>query len=149
MVDSTTLQSQLLSSRGLSILAALVADLALAWLLLAHREFNPSSDQSEGFWLPVLIGFAIYAVLQMWTLATVTSTGDDFAAAVDKLVSLSPLLLVIVIEIFWFARGTPLTWRYHVVVVIVAAYSITDYFSTDITNQRLRSRQIGLGSTIQ
>jgi apolipoprotein N-acyltransferase len=136
----------MLSSRGLSILAALVADIALAWLLLVHKAFSPDAGQIEGFWLPILIGFAAYAILQMWTLATVTSTGDDFAAAIDKLVSLSPLLLVLIVEVFWVARGEALTWRYHVVALLVGLYAITDYFSTDITNQRLRSRQIGLGS---
>lgn len=141
-----TMQSQILSSRGLSILAALVADVALAWLLLLHKDFAPSSEQIEMFWLPILIGFAIYAILQMWTLATVTSTGDDFAAAIDKLVSLSPLLLVIIVEVFWIARGEALTWRFHIVAVLVGLYAVTDYFSTDITNQRLRSRQIGLPS---
>src|SRR5579871_1547021 len=109
------LQAQILTARGLSIMAALLADLALAWLLVVHKDFNPGSEQSENFWLPMLIGFAVYAIVQMWTLATVTSTGDDFAAAIDKLVSLSPLLLVIIVEIFWVARGTPLTWRYHIV----------------------------------
>jgi hypothetical protein len=59
---------------------------------------------------------------------------------------LSPLLLVIIVEVFWIARGEALTWRFHIVAVLVGLYAITDYFSTDITNQRLRSRQIGLPS---
>ncbi len=143
-----TLHSQLLSSRGISILAALVADLALLWLLIVHKDFSPTSEQAESFWLPILIGFALYSILQIWTLATVTGSGDDFAAALDKFIALSPLVLVAVVEAYWFgaSHGAALTWRHHLVVILVGLFAITDFFSTDITNQRLRSRQIGFGT---
>ena len=133
------------SSRGLSISAALIVDIALILLMTLWHGYQPSD--AETFWVGLLIAFTAYAVLQQWTLSTMTGRGDDFTAAADKFIALSPLVVVAVIEAYWLgAVGVgALSWRLHLVGAICAIFAITDFFSTDITNQRLRSRQIDMG----
>lgn len=133
------------SSRGISIIAALLVDFGLAFLFLFGRTYEISG---ETFWVVVLVTFAAYAVLQIWTLSTMTGRGDDFTAAADKFIALSPLVIVAILEAYLLgARGIgTISWRLHLIAAIYAIFALTDFFSTDITNQRLRTRQIDVGS---
>ena len=137
----------LLTSRGLSIAGAIVVDIGLVYLLFGQQKYNPPVGDTEAFWVRVLFGFAAYAILQIWTLATVTGRGDDFTAALDKFIALSPLGVVGVSEAYWMGADSifALSWRHHLVAILWSIFAVTDFFSTDITNQRLRSRQIGFG----
>jgi hypothetical protein len=40
-----------------------------------------------------------------------------------------------------------LTWRHHAVAALWSAFALTDFFATDITNQRLRARQFNVGDS--
>jgi hypothetical protein len=135
------------SSRGISILAALAVDVGLVWLLYFRANFDPPVGAAEMFWVRVLAAFGAYTVLQQWTLANQTGRGDDLTAALDKFVAASPIVVAAVIEAYWLgAAGTEaLTWRHHAVAVLWSAFAITDFFATDITNQRLRARQFNVG----
>src|SRR5215470_7788968 len=135
------------SSRSISILAALAVDAGLIWLLLLRANFNPPLGEAEMFWVRVISGFGVYAVMQQWTLANQTGRGDDFTAALDKFVAASPLVVAAVIEAYWLgAEGTAaLSWRHHAVAALWSAFALTDFFATDITNQRLRARQFNVG----
>jgi hypothetical protein len=137
------------SSRSLSILAALAVDVGLVWLLFFRANFNPPLGEAEMFWVRVLAAFGAYTVLQQWTLANQTGRGDDFTAALDKFVAASPLVVAAVIEAYWLgAEGlNALTWRHHAVAALWSAFAVTDFFATDITNQRLRARQFNVGDT--
>jgi hypothetical protein len=137
------------SSRSLSILAALAVDAGLVWLLFFRASFNPPLGEAEMFWVRVLAAFGAYTVLQQWTLANQTGRGDDFTAALDKFVAASPLVVAAVIEAYWLgAEGlNALTWRHHAVAALWSAFAVTDFFATDITNQRLRARQFNVGDT--
>jgi hypothetical protein len=137
------------SSRSLSILAALAVDVGLVWLLFFRANFNPPLGEAEMFWVRVLAAFGAYTVLQQWTLANQTGRGDDFTAALDKFVAASPLVAAAVIEAYWLgAEGlNALTWRHHAVAALWSAFAVTDFFATDITNQRLRARQFNVGDT--
>jgi hypothetical protein len=88
-----------------------------------------------------------HAVLQQWTLANQTGRGDDITAALDKFVAASPIVVAAVIEAYWLgAEGSAaLSWRHHAVAALWSAFAITDFFATDITNQRLRARQFNVG----
>jgi hypothetical protein len=138
-----TFGSHWLGARGLSILAALIADIGLVVLLLARWDYAPPANEVEWFWVIILATFGFYAILQIWTLATVTGRGDDFMAAMDKFIALSPLGIILVLEAYWLGAGNfhALSWRHHFVAILWAAFAVTDFFSTDITNQRLRSRE--------
>ena len=135
------------SARGISILAALALDAALVWLLYFRAKYNPPVGEAEMFWVRVVAAFGVYAILQQWTLATQTGRGDDFSAAMDKFVAASPIVVAAVIEAYWLgAEGLgALTWRHHAVAALWSAYALTDFFATDITNQRLRARQFNVG----
>ena len=137
------------SSRSLSILAALAVDAGLVWLLFFRASFNPPLGEAEMFCVRVLAAFGAYTVLQQWTLANQTGRGDDFTAALDKFVAASPLVVAAVIEAYWLgAEGlNALTWRHHAVAALWSAFAVTDFFATDITNQRLRARQFNVGDT--
>ena len=137
------------SSRSLSILAALAVDAGLVWLLFFRASFNPPLGEAEMFWVRVLAAFGAYTVLQQWTLANQTGRGDDFTAALDKFVAASPLVVAAVIEAYWLgAEGlNALTWRHHAVAALWSAFAVTDFFATDITNQRLRARQFNVGDS--
>jgi hypothetical protein len=135
------------SSRSISIVAALAVDVGLVWLLFFRANFNPPVGEAEMFWVRVLAAFGAYTVLQQWTLANQTGRGDDFTAALDKFVAASPLVVAAVIEAYWLgAEGlAALTWRHHAVAALWSAFAVTDFFATDITNQRLRARQFNVG----
>ena len=79
-----------------------------------------------------------------------TGRGDDFTAALDKFVAASPIVVAAVIEAYWLgAHGLEaLTWRHHAVAVLWSAFAVTDFFATDITNQRLRARQFNVGDSV-
>jgi len=136
-----------LTSRSISILAALAVDGGLVWLLLLRANFNPPVGEAEMFWVRVLAAYGAYTVLQQWTLANMSGRGDDISAALDKFVAASPLVIVFVIEAYWLgAEGVnALSWRHHTVAALWSAFAITDFFATDITNQRLRARQFNVG----
>jgi len=135
------------SSRTISILAALAVDVGLVWLLFFRAKYNPPVGEAEMFWVRVIEAFGAYAVLQQWTLANQTGRGDDFSAALDKFVAASPIVVAAVIEAYWLgAEGSAaLSWRHHAVALLWAAFALTDFFATDITNQRLRARQFNVG----
>lgn len=135
------------TSRTISILAALAVDAGLVWLLYVRAQYNPPIGEAEMFWVRVLAGFGVYAVVQQWTLANQTGRGDDFSAALDKFVAASPLVIAAIVEAYWLgALGIGvLTWRHHAVAALWAAFAVTDFFATDITNQRLRARQFNVG----
>jgi hypothetical protein len=120
------------SARTISIFAALLVDAGLVWLLYFRAGYNPPVGEAEMFWVRVVAGFAIYCILQQWTLASQTGRGDDFSA---------------VIEAYWLgAHGADaLSWRHHAVAALWSAFALTDFFATDITNQRLRARQFNVG----
>jgi len=135
------------SERTISILAALLVDAGLVWLLYFRATYNPPVGEAEMFWVRVVAGFAIYCILQQWTLASQTGRGDDFSAALDKFIAASPIVVAAVIEAYWLgAQGADaLSWRHHAVAALWSAFALTDFFATDITNQRLRARQFNVG----
>ena len=138
-----------LSSRTISILAALAVDAGLVWLLFFRAKYNPPVGEAEMFWVRVVAAFGAYAVLQQWTLANQTGKGDDFSAALDKFVAASPIVVAAVIEAYWLGAEGPnaLSWRHHAVALLWSAFALTDFFATDITNQRLRARQFNVGDS--
>jgi hypothetical protein len=135
------------SARSLSILAALAVDAGLVWLLFFRARYNPPVGEAELFWVRIMVAFAGYAILQQWTLATQTGRGDDFSAAFDKFVAASPLVVAAVLEAYWIGAESisALSWRHHAVAAMWSAFAVTDFFATDITNQRLRARQFNVG----
>jgi hypothetical protein len=85
--------------------------------------------------------------LQQWTLANQSGRGDDFSAALDKFFAISPLAVAAVLEAYWIGAESisALSWRHHGVAALWSVFAITDFFATDITNQRLRARQFNVG----
>jgi hypothetical protein len=117
-------------------------------LRLQQQEgLTETCGEAELFWVRVIAAFGFYAVLQQWTLANQTGRGDDITAALDKFVAASPIVVAAVIEAYWLgAEGSAaLSWRHHAVAALWSAFAITDFFATDITNQRLRARQFNVG----
>jgi hypothetical protein len=112
--------------------------------------YNPPVGEAEMFWVRVIAAFGVYAVLQQWTLANQTGRGDDLSAALDKFVAASPIVVAAVIEAYWLgAHGwDALSWRHHAVAALWSAFAVTDFFATDITNQRLRARQFNMGEAV-
>ncbi len=135
------------SSRAFSIILAVTADAGLA-LLLFQRNWIWSTDDIEPFWVRQFIAFAIYSSLQLWTLAYQTGRGDELAATIDKVFAASPAIVTALIQMYWIGHdsGATLSWRQHVVSGLWAVFSIADFFATDITNQRLRMRQLNLAA---
>jgi hypothetical protein len=135
------------SARTISIFAALGVGAGLVWLLYFRAKYNPSVGDAELFWVRVLAAFGVYAILQQWTLASQTGRGDDFSAALDKFFAASPIVVAAVIEAYWLgAEGIgALSWRHHAIAALWSAFALTDFFATDITNQRLRARQFNVG----
>jgi hypothetical protein len=133
------------SSRAVSIVLAVLADANLA-LLLFQQNWIWSAQDVEPFWVKQFIAFAAYSSLQLWTLAYQTGRGDEFGATVDKVFAASPSIVTALIQMYWIGHnfaGT-LSWRQHAVSAIWTVFSIADFFATDITNQRLRMRQLNL-----
>jgi len=133
------------SSRSFSIVLSLVADANLILLLLKKNWIAPDTD-IEPFWVEQFIVFALYGALQLWTLAYQTGRGDELAATVDKIFAASPAILTGLIQMYWLGHGSAasLSWRQHLVSALWSAFAIADFFATDITNQRLRMRQLNL-----
>jgi hypothetical protein len=135
------------TSRSLSILAALAVDIGLVWLLYFNAHYDPAPVDAERFWVGMLVAFGTYAVLQQWTLANQTGRGDDFSAALDKFFAISPLAVAAVLVAYWVGAQSlsALSWRHLTIAVLWAVFAVTDFFATDITNQRLRARQFNVG----
>ena len=133
------------SSRAVSIVLAVIADAGLV-LLLSKHDWVSSPYDVEPFWVKQFIAFAIYSSLQLWTLAYQTGRGDEFAATIDKVFAASPTIVTALVQMYWIGHnaGATLSWRQHVVSAVWAVFSIADFFATDITNQRLRMRQLNL-----
>jgi hypothetical protein len=133
------------SSRAVSIVLAVLADAGLA-LLLFRQNWISSMQDLEPFWVKQFIAFAVYAALQLWSLAYQTGRGDEFAATVDKVFAASPAIVTALIQMYWIGHNSAatLSWRQHVVAAVWTVFSIADFFATDITNQRLRMRQLNL-----
>jgi hypothetical protein len=114
-------------------------------LLLSQRNWT-STDDIEPFWVRQFIAFAIYSALQLWTLAYQTGRGDEFAVTIDKVFAASPAIVTALIQMYWIGHdsGATLSWRQHMVSGLWSVFAIADYFATDITNQRLRMRQLNL-----
>ena len=138
---------RILTGRSISILAAIAVDLGLVWLLYFRASYDPPVGEAELFWVRVLAAFGVYAVLQQWTLANQSGRGDDVSAAVDKFFAISPLAVAAVLEAYWIGADSigALSWRHHAVPVLWSVFALTDFFATDITNQRLRARQFNVG----
>jgi hypothetical protein len=135
-----------MSSRSLSILLALLVDAGLVLLLFRWRWTTVAAD-IEPFWVEQFTAFAVYSTLQLWTLAYQTGRGDEFAATIDKVFAASPAIVTALIQMYWIghdAAGSSLSWRQHVVSALWSAFAIADFLATDITNQRLRMRQLNL-----
>jgi len=82
----------------------------------------------------------------LWTLAYQTGRGDEFAATIDKVFAASPAIVTALVQMYWIGHDSAatLSWRQHVVSAVWAVFSVADFFATDITNQRLRMRQLNL-----
>ncbi|MBO0753274.1 MAG: hypothetical protein J2P53_14245 [Bradyrhizobiaceae bacterium] len=135
------------SSRSFSIILALVADGILILLLFRRHWIAPTTD-IEPFWVEQFVAFAIYSALQLWTLAYQTGRGDELAATVDKVFAASPAIVTALIQMYWMGHdaSASLTWRQHVVSALWSLFAIADFFATDVTNQRLRLRQLNLAT---
>ncbi len=134
-----------LSSRSFSIVLSLLADANLILLLFKKNWIAPAAD-IEPFWVEQFTVFAIYAALQLWTLAYQTGRGEELAATVDKIFAASPAIVTGLIQMYWLGHdaAASLSWRQHMVSALWSAFAIADFFATDITNQRLRMRQLNL-----
>lgn len=115
--------------------------------MFVQAKYNPPVGEAEMFWVQMIAAFGAYAVLQQWTLANQTGRGDDLSSALDKFVAASPIVVGAVIEAYWIgAEGSgALSWRHHAVAVLWSAFAISDFFATDITNQRFKARQFNVG----
>lgn len=133
------------SSRAVSILLALLADAGLVFLLF-QQNWISSTEKIEPFWVRQFIIFAAYSAIQLWTLAYQAGRGDEFAATIDKVFAASPAIVTALIQMYWIGHNSAatLSWRQHIVSAIWIVFSIADFFATDITNQRLRMRQLNL-----
>jgi hypothetical protein len=133
------------SSRSFSIMLAVLADASLVLLLFRKNWITPPGD-AEAFWVEQFVAFAAYSTLQLWTLAYQTGRGDELAATVDKVFAASPAIVTALSQMYWVGHdaAASLSWRQHVVSVLWSIFAIADFFATDITNQRLRMRQLNL-----
>jgi hypothetical protein len=79
-------------------------------------------------------------------LAYQTGRGDEFAATIDKVFAASPAIVTALVQMYWIGHDSAatLSWRQHLASAVWAVFSIADFFATDITNQRLRMRQLNL-----
>jgi hypothetical protein len=131
------------TGRAISMLVAILGGAGLVWLLYFRAKWNPPVGEAEFFWLRVFLAFSVNAGVQQWTLATETGRGGEFYASLDKFIALIPLIVFIILEAYWLGSDVhALSWRHHLVGSLWAVYSLIDYFTTDITNQRLRALQL-------
>lgn len=124
---------------------AVAMDAALIWLLFIRQGWNPEPGTAEWFWVRVFIFGGLYAILQQWTQSLQTGGADNASASFDKLLAASPAAVVLGLELYWLgSAGNPfaLSWRHHLVGGVIAAYSVIDYMTTDILNQRLSAREM-------
>jgi hypothetical protein len=135
------------SSRSFSIVLAVLANVSLVVLLFRRHWVAPGGD-IEPFWVEQFVAFAIYSSLQLWTLAYQTGRGDEVAATIDKVFAASPAIVTALIQMYWIGHdaSASLSWRQHVVSALWSMFAIADFFATDITNQRLRMRQLNLAA---
>jgi hypothetical protein len=134
-----------LSSRAVSIILAIIADAGLV-LLLLRQNWVASPDDVEPFWVKQFVAFAVYSALQLWTLAYQTGRGDELGATIDKVFAASPAIVSALIVMYWIGHdsASALSWRQHVIAGLWSVFAIVDFFATDITNQRLRTRQLNV-----
>jgi len=130
-----------LTTRALSIVAALAVDAGLFWLIYVRANIDPPFADAEMFWVRMVAGFGAYAVLQQWTLANQTGRGRGFLARIDKFTAISPLIVVVVIQGYWIGVGawTELSWRHHAAALLWSAFALIDFYATATTNARLRA----------
>jgi hypothetical protein len=135
------------TARMISIWSAVVVDLGLMWFMWGRSDWAPEPGANvEHFWVRTFIfGFTPYVIIQQWTLSITTARDSDVVATIDKFMALSPMIVVVGLELYWLGAEGTLSWRHHVIGLVYAAYSFSDYFSTDVINQRLRARQLGVG----
>jgi hypothetical protein len=107
------------SSRAVSILLALLADVGLA-LVLVEQSRVSSTEEGEPFWIRQFIVFARYSATPLWTSAYQTDTGDEFAATIDKVFPASPAIVTALIQMYWIGHNSAatLSWRQHIVSAI-------------------------------
>ncbi len=132
------------TGRGISSIAAIAAGVGLVWFMFFRAAWNPAvGAASEMFWIRTIAAMALYMLVQQVTLAYETGRGDEVAATIDLFVALVPFAVVVLCEVYWFGKESPLylSWRHHIVGGIYAAYSVGDFFATSVTNQRLRALQ--------
>jgi hypothetical protein len=124
---------------------AVAADAAIVWLLYFRQSWNPEVGMAEWFWVRTFIFAGLYAILQQWSQSLQTGGADNASASFDKLLAVTPAIAVLGLELFWLgATGNvfALSWRHHLVGGMIAAYSVVDYMTTDILNQRLSAREM-------
>lgn len=139
------------TSRGISIVSALLLDIVLIVLFWPMHDYEPATQFTEEvFWVFFFSLLVVYTVVQYSTLMKQTGTGQEFAAGIDKIAAMSPALLFIV-AIAWWAGGVwfahvpfGLLWRQCFIGGMLLIWGFTDYFGTDIVNMRLRSLQMPL-----
>ena len=133
------------NARKTSIWAAAAIDIYLIVLFGPLHNYAPDNQfWAEIFWVVFVALFTVYAILQQWTLAKQTGTGQETIAGWDKLFAISPVGVLVISETVWIVSSVALlemlipTWRFHVVAFVFAIYGVYDYFTTDVTNMRLR-----------
>jgi hypothetical protein len=56
--------------------------------------------------------------------------------------------VAILLEVVWIVQALTLgiapalSWRHHLIALAMSSFSVVDYFTTDVTNMRLRSLQM-------
>lgn len=139
-------RTHVFTSRGLSVVAAVMVDLGLVWFLYFRSGWNPPAGTAEIFMVRVFVSFGLYCMLQQWTLPRMA--GGETAATIDQILALSPLMVAVGIELYWVGSdATALSWRHHMVALMWSAYALIDCISTGVENQLLRERQIGVSQT--
>jgi len=137
------------TARGTSISTAVVLDLVILFLLLPLHDMAPQTQQaSDTFWVTFFVALTLYVVVQQWTLSKQTGTGQETEAGWDKIGAISPVVVTALCFVWWAAavwfagHDFQVAWRNIVVALAFSAFGVVDYFTTDITNMRLRSLQL-------
>ena len=135
------------TARSLSILAALAVDVGLVWLLFFRAKYNPPVGEAEMFWVRVIAAFGAYAFSSSGRLPTRPAGATISRRRSTNSSAASPIVVAAVLEAYWIGA------RFGSRPVLAAscgrglwsAFALTDFFATDITNQRLRARQFNVG----